>query len=69
MCLLAKPPLRGNTKALPSIPARASVTEGTTELLSTFGSIERRAAEPLPRKSLETGEVFETGEIDDERLM
>jgi hypothetical protein len=52
------------TQALPSMPARASVTEGTTELLvSNMQNEKRRAAEPVPQKALDTGEV------DDERLM
>jgi hypothetical protein len=52
------------TQALPSVPSRASVTEGTTELLvSNIGNSERRPAEPIPHKALDTGEV------DDERLM
>jgi zinc ribbon protein len=65
----SQPPFSApHTKALPSIPARASVTEGTTELLDSFASGERRQAEPLPRKSLDTGEVVDT-DIDDDRLM
>ncbi len=54
------------TKALPPLNARSSVTEGTTELLHTD---DRRRADPLPRTSIETGEVLDTGEIDDDRLM
>ena len=52
------------TQALPARPARASVTEGTTELLvSNIENDEHRAAEAVPRQALDTGEV------DDERLM
>lgn len=52
------------TQALPVRPARASVTEGTTELLvSNIENDERRAAEPVPHQALDTGEV------DDDRLM
>jgi len=52
------------TQALPAAPARASVTEGTTELLvSNIENDERRPVERIPRKALDTGEV------DDERLM
>lgn len=48
------------TTALPPMPANASITEGTTELLLTR---ERREKEPVPRK------VHDTGEIDTDRLM
>lgn len=52
------------TQALPAMPARASVTEGTTELLvANIENDQRRTVEPVPRKALDTGEV------DDERLM
>ena len=52
------------TKALPAAPARASVTERTTELLTASLNREiHRAAEPVEAK------VFDTGEIDDDRLM
>ena len=51
------------TQALPAVPARASVTEGTTELLPNIENNEHRTAEPVPRQALDTGEV------DDERLM
>lgn len=57
-----------HTKALLPLNARSSVTEGTTELLQVSG-VERRKPELLPRKNLETGEVLDTGEIDDDRLM
>jgi RNA polymerase subunit RPABC4/transcription elongation factor Spt4 len=46
------------TQALPPATARASVTEGTTELLG-----KPRALEPVSSR------VQDTGEIDDERLM
>jgi hypothetical protein len=52
------------TQALPAVPGRASVTEGTTELLTaSIEKDERRTLEPLPRRAPDTGEV------DDERLM
>ena len=52
------------TQALRAMPARASVTEGTTELLvSNIENDQRRTVEPIPRKALDTGEV------DEERLM
>ena len=43
------------TTALPPAPARISVTEGTTELLVTNHA--PRAAEPVRRKDLDTGEI------------
>jgi hypothetical protein len=49
------------TTALPPAPVRASVTEGTTELLIQTG--ERREKEPVPRKD------HDTAEIDTDRLM
>jgi hypothetical protein len=49
------------TTALPPAPARASVTEGTTELL--IQTRDRREKEPLPRKD------HDTAEIDTDRLM
>ena len=53
------------TQPLPSVPARASVTEGTTELLIPGSQSDaRRTAEPLMRKAADTGEVD-----DEERLM
>lgn len=52
------------TQSLPEMPARTSVTEGTTELLvSNVRNDQRRTPEAIPRKS------FDTGEVDDERLM
>lgn len=46
------------------MPARASVTEATTELLvPNIENDERRTVERIPRKALDTGEV------DDERVM
>ncbi|HEX5873067.1 MAG TPA: zinc ribbon domain-containing protein [Pyrinomonadaceae bacterium] len=42
------------TTALPA-PARASITEGTTELLVTHAA--PRVAEPVRRKDLDTGEI------------
>ena len=51
------------TTALPVSALRASVTEGTTELLvSNLSNDERRTPEPVSR-------VQDTGEVDDERLM
>ncbi len=47
-----------------ALPSSTSVTEGTTELLEF-----QRQPEPIPRKRIETSEVLDTGEIDDERLM
>ena len=49
------------TTALPPAPARASVTEGTTELL--LQNRDRREKEPVPRKD------HDTAEIDTDRLM
>jgi hypothetical protein len=43
------------TTALPSVPARMSITEGTTELLVTNAA--SRVAEPVRRKDLDTGEI------------
>lgn len=52
------------TQALPSPPARGSITEGTTELLvSNIESDKRGTLEPASSR------VQDTGEIDDERLM
>jgi hypothetical protein len=52
------------TQALPVVPGRASITEGTTDLLTaSIEKDERRTLEPLPRRAPDTGEV------DDERLM
>ena len=52
------------TTALPPATARGSVTEGTTELLTASLNREiHRVAEPVEPK------VFDTGEIDDDRLM
>lgn len=52
------------TTALPAAPARGSITEGTTELLTANLNREiRRPAEPAIPK------VFDTGEVDDDRLM
>jgi hypothetical protein len=57
------------TGALHPASARASVTEGTTELLgANMAQKERRTAEAIPRKVLDTGEVVDS-EVDDERLM
>ena len=47
------------TTALPPAPARTSITEGTTELLTR----DRREKEPIPRKD------HDTAEIDTDRLM
>jgi hypothetical protein len=49
------------TTSLRPSPARASITEGTTELLSTMGK--RRVGEPVRRKNPDTAE------IDADRLM
>jgi len=52
------------TQALPTPVARASITEGTTELLvSNIVSDEHRRPEPIPRR------VQDTGEVDEDRLM
>ena len=48
------------TTALPPVPANASITEGTTELLLTR---DRREKEPIPRKD------HDTSELDTDRLM
>jgi len=50
------------TAALQPAMARASITEGTTELLN-FDIDRRQPAEPVEAR------VFDTGEIDDDRLM
>jgi hypothetical protein len=57
------------TTALPSSPSSLSVTEATTELLDTFAIQDRRTLEPLPRRHLETGELLDTSDNDDDRLM
>jgi len=49
------------TTALPPAPARASVTEGTTELLGQ--TRDRRELEPIPRKD------HDTSELDTDQLM
>ncbi|HJU91768.1 MAG TPA: zinc ribbon domain-containing protein [Pyrinomonadaceae bacterium] len=60
--LAAQPAFKSSvTTALPPAPARTSVTEGTTELLSQ--TRDRREKEPLPRKD------HDTSEIDSDRLM
>ena len=51
-----------HTQALPGIPPRGSITEATTSLLAADLE-EHRAAEPIPRKP------FDTGEVDEGRLM
>jgi len=59
---IAQPAFKSSvTTALPPAPARASVTEGTTELL--IQTRDRREKEPLPRKD------HDTAEIDTDRLM
>ena len=58
--LTAQPAFKSSvTTALPPAPARASITEGTTELLTR----DRREKEPVPRKD------HDTAEIDTDRLM
>jgi hypothetical protein len=49
------------TTALPPMPVKASITEGTTELL--LPTPDRREKEPIPRKD------HDTAEIDTDRLM
>jgi hypothetical protein len=49
-----------------ALPSTTSVTEGTTELLGTFTT---RNPEPLPRRRMDTSEVLDTGDLDDDRLM
>jgi hypothetical protein len=52
------------TTALPAATARGSITEGTTELLTASLNREiHRTVEPVEAK------VFDTGEVDDDRLM
>jgi hypothetical protein len=54
------------TQALPTPVARASITEGTTELLvSNIVSDEHRRLEPVSRRVQETGEI----DVDEDRLM
>ena len=51
------------TQALPASFARASVTEGTTELLVSAEKVGRRTLKPVSTR------VNETGEVDAERFM
>jgi hypothetical protein len=59
----------GQTKALRPTPVHASVTEGTTELLRIDHANNDDNQELVVRQPLDTGEILNTAEPEDDRLM